>query len=185
MLKLPRKKTAQRNKAPLPKILFDVTVEDRFCRPSESDECLADGFFYVGGDGTAAAVVDVVAFAGEDADESVLDGTLQVARHVVVHVREADGHTEWLVGTISGAVRALHLRVPEVDNRGDRSVLRHIVFQNAAQAVLADGAVLALAHDAVFCHFAEPLFFVFFGDVLHGLFLCVSHLFVCKGTDLF
>ena len=60
----------------LPQILFNVFVEDWLLCPAGGEEGLADGGFDVGGDGTLAVVVLVVALAGEEADEAVLDGTL-------------------------------------------------------------------------------------------------------------
>ena len=147
----------------LPQVLFDVTVEDGFLCPAGGEEGLADGGFDVGGDGAAAAVILVVAFAGEKVNEAILDGTLQMMGHVVVHLFEAEGHTDWFVGTILGTIRVLHLRISEIDSGHDRIILGDIVLQDTAKAVFPDGAVLTLA-DNTFCrHFPEVLFFCLFG----------------------
>ena len=146
-----------------PQILIDIAVEDRFLCPAEGEEGLADGGFDVGGDGAAAVVVLVVAFAGEKVNEAILDGTLQMMGHVVVHPFEAEWHTDWFVGTILGTIRVLHLRISEIDSGHDRIILGDIVLQDTAKAVFPDGAVLTLAYDTFCRHFPEVLFFCLFG----------------------
>lgn len=141
----------------LPQVLFCVAIEGGVLRPAEGEEGVADEVLDVGGDGALGAVVLVVAFAGEEADEVVLDGALQMAGHVVVHLAEAEGHADGLVWAILGAVGLLHLRVPQVDIRDDRVVLGYIVLDDAAKTVLAEGTYLALANDAFCRHFTEFL----------------------------
>ena len=142
----------------LPQILLNIAVEDGFLSPAGGEEGLADGGFDVGGDGTAAVVVLVVAFAREEADEAVLDGTLQMMGHVVVHPAEAEGHTDGLIRAILGTIFSLHLLVPEVDAGNDKVILGDIVLEDVAQAMFPKGAVVALT-DSTFCrHFSESLF---------------------------
>ena len=116
---------------------------------------MADGGFDVGGDGALAVVVLVVALAGEDGDEAVLDSALLTVGHVVVHLLEAEGHADGVVGAIPGTACLLHLRVAEVDGRDNGIVFGHIVLEDAAQAMFADGAVLTLAYDTFCRHFSE------------------------------
>ena len=142
----------------LPQILFNVVVEDGGFCPAEGEEGLADGGFDVGGDGAAAVVVLVVALAGEKADEAVLDGTLQMMGHVVVHLFEAEGHTDRLVGAILGAIFSLHLWVSEIDTGNNKVIHGDIVLDDATKAMFHKGAVVALT-DSTFCrHFSESLF---------------------------
>ena len=61
-----------------PQVLLDVAVEDGFLRPAGGEEGLADGGSDVGCDGTASAMVLVVAFAQKETDELVLEGALQM-----------------------------------------------------------------------------------------------------------
>ena len=138
-----------------PQIFFCVGVEDGFLLPAEGEESLADGLLYIGGDGAFAVVVFVVAFAGVDADEAVLDGALEMMGHVVVHLLESEGHAHGFVGAVLRAAFALHQWIPEVDGTDDRVVLRDIVLQYTTQAMLADWAYLALADSAFRCHFSE------------------------------
>ena len=148
---------------PLPQILLDIVVEGGFLFPVEGEEGLTDGGFDVGGDGALGAVVLVVAFAGEEGDEVLLDGAGLAAGDFVVHVGEAEGHADGLIGTVLGTVLALHLRVSEIDNGGDEVLLWDIVLQVAAQAVLALGAALTFADSSFLCYFAEKVFSVHWG----------------------
>ena len=104
------------------------------------------------------AVVVVVAAAGEEADEVLLDGAGLAAGDVVVHAGEAEGHSDGFIGTVLGTVLALHSGVPEIDDGGDGILLGDIVLQDVAQAMLALGAALALADDAFSHHLAEKVF---------------------------
>lgn len=145
----------------LQQVFFDVGVEGRLLCPAVGEEGLENGGFDVGGDGAFGAVVFVVALAGKEADEAVLDGTLQMAGHVIVHLAEAEGHTDGFGRTILGTVGTLHPGVPEIDRRDKRIILWNIVLQDATQAVRPHWADLALA-DSSFCHyFSVFLFFCF------------------------
>ena len=61
-----------------PQVLLDVAVDDGFLRPAGGEEGLADGGSDVGCDGTASAMVLVVAFAQKETEGLVLDGALQM-----------------------------------------------------------------------------------------------------------
>ena len=98
----------------LQKILFCVVVEGGLLLPAEGEEGLADDLLDVGGDGPAATMIVVIAPARKEVDEAVLDGALQTARHVVVHLLEAEGHADWFVGTVVGAVRFLSHWISEI-----------------------------------------------------------------------
>lgn len=111
---------------------------------------MSDELLDVGGDGTAAAVVLVVALARETADEVVLDGSLQVVRHVVVHAFQAEGHADLLAGAVLRTAFLLHPGVAKMDGHDRGMVLGDIVLQDTAKTMLADGAMLALA-DSCFC----------------------------------
>ena len=148
-----------------------MIVEDGFLLPAEVVEDLTDDPLHIWSDGTFAAVILVVTFAREEVDEMVLDGTLQVMGHIVVHPFEADGHADRFVRAILWAVRSLHLRVSEVDIRDNGIVAGHVVFQDVSQTALADRAVLTLAYDVAFRYFTENLFSVWGWSFLHGLFL--------------
>ena len=147
----------------LPQILFDIAVEGGFLCPAEGLEGLTDGGFDGGGDGALGAVVFVIALAGEEGDEVLLDGAGLAAGDVVVHVGEAKGHADGFIGTVLGAVLVLHLGVPEIDNGYDGVLLRDIVLQYVAQAVFALGTALTLADSSFLRHFAEKVFSVHWG----------------------
>ena len=139
----------------LQKVLFCVIIEDGFLRPAGGEKGLADDLLDVGGNGTAATMIVVIAPARKEVDEAVLDGTLQTARHVVVHLLEAEGHADWFVGTVVGAICFLSHWIPEIYSRDNRIILRNIVHQDAAKAMLFHGTILTLAHSMVLRHFAE------------------------------
>ena len=139
----------------LQKILFGVVVEDGVLLPAKVVEGLADELFYIRSDGTTAVVIFVVKFPVGKVDEVILDGTLQTAWHVVVHPLEAEGHADWFDGTILGAVCFLSHWIPEIYGLDNRVILRNIVHQDAAKAVLFHGTILTLAHSIVLRHFAE------------------------------
>lgn len=148
----------------LPQVLFHIAVEGGFLLPAEGEEGLADGGFDVGGDGTATAVVFVVAFAREEGDEVVLDVACEAAGDDVVHLAEAEGHTKGFAGAVARAVVSLHPGVPEVDDGHDRVVLRDIVLQDVSKAVFAPGAAWALADATLLHHFAEKFFSCLWGS---------------------
>ena len=143
------------NSSFLPQILLNVIIEGGFLRPAGGEEGLADDLLDVGGDGAAATMIVVIAPARKEVDEVVLDGAFQTARHVVVHLLEAEGHADWFVGTVVGAVRFLSHWISEIYSRDNRIILRNIVHQDAAKAMLFHGTILTLAHSIVLSHFAE------------------------------
>lgn len=78
--------------------------------------------------------------------------------HVVVHLFEAEGHTNRFVGAILGAAFSLHLWVPKIDTGNDKVILWNIVLEDATKAMFPKGAVVALT-DSTFCrHFSESFF---------------------------
>ena len=123
-------------------ILLGVAVEDGFLMPAEVVEGLADELFYIRSDGTTAVVIFVVKFPVGKVDEVILDGTLQMAWHVVVHPLEAEGHADWFDGTIVGAVCFLSHWISEIYGLDNRVILRNIVHQDAAKAMLLHRTVL-------------------------------------------
>ena len=141
--------------------------------PAEVEEGLADELFYVRSDGTTAVVIFVVKFPVGKVDEVILDGTLQAAWHIVVHLFEADRHADRFVGTILGAVCFLGHWIPEIYGRDNRVILRNKVHQDAAKAMLLYWTFKTLAHCFVLRHFAEQFFFGLGGVGFHGLNLYV------------
>lgn len=154
----------------LQKILLGVVVEDGLLLPAEVEEGLADELFYVRSDGTTAVVIFVVKFPVGKVDEVILDGTLQMAWHVVVHPLEAEGHADWFDGTILGAVCFPGHWIPEIYGRDNRVILRNIVHQDAAKAMLLYRTIKTLAHCFVLRHFAEQFFFGLSGVGFHSSF---------------
>ena len=71
--------TSGRQGLSLQQVLFCVADEGRLLLPAEGEEGLANGGFDIGGDGTATAVVFVVALAREEGDEVVLDVACEAA----------------------------------------------------------------------------------------------------------
>ena len=140
-------------------ILFHIAVEGGVLLPAGGEEGLADDGLDVGGDGAAAIVILVVELTVEMIDEVVLDGALQMVRHVVVHLLETKRHTDGLVWAILRTVLALHLGITEVDCGDNRIILRNIVLQDAAKAMLPDGTILTLTNCSFCRHFSEFLFF--------------------------
>ena len=143
------------NSSFLPQILLNVIVEGGFLHPAGGEEGLADDLLDVGGDGAAATMIVVIAPARKEVDEVVLDGAFQTARHVVVHLLEAEGHADWFVGTVVRAICFLSHWISEIYSRDNRIILRNIVHQDAAKAMLLHGTILTLAHSIVLRHFAE------------------------------
>ena len=129
-----------------PDVVFGVGVEDGLGFPAVGLDGFADELLYVGGDGPGAVVVLVVALAGEGVDEAVLDVFRRMAGHVVIGAGKADGHAAELVVAVVGTALALHLRIREVHTIDDELALRDIVFQDVAKAMLAEGALLAVAN---------------------------------------
>ena len=80
----------------------------------------------IGGHGFVAAMVFVVALAVEVLDEKLFQGMGDTQGHVVVHLRDAEGHADWLVVAVHGTRLGLHCRIVEVDAGGEATVLRYI-----------------------------------------------------------
>ena len=68
----------------LPEILLDIIEKTGLLSPSGIDHDLADVLLYVGRQRAGAVVVLVVALAGVDGDEVMLDASLDATWHVVV-----------------------------------------------------------------------------------------------------
>ena len=68
-------------------------------------------------------MVFVVALAGVDINQVVLDGTLHTAWHVVIDRRQFDGHADDLVFAKQGTTFTLHLRIAKVDTGDIETVL--------------------------------------------------------------
>ena len=102
----------------LPKIFLDVTAEDGFLRPTVVFEGLANVALHIWRHRTGAVVIFVVAFAGIDMDEVVLDGALHPSRHIVIHGRKANRHANGLVLAEQRTTFTLHLWIIQVDTVG-------------------------------------------------------------------
>ena len=102
----------------LPEIFLDVTAEGGFLCPTIIFEGLANVALHIRRHRTGAVVIFVVAFAGINMDEVVLDGTLHPSWHVVIDSREANGHANGLVFTKQWATFTLHLWIIQVDTIG-------------------------------------------------------------------
>ena len=90
----------------------------------------------VGGERTGAVVVLVVAFAGVDVDEVVLDSTLDASRHVVIDSGKTGGYADRIILTELGAVGALRLGTVEVDAEDVKPVGWCVTGKNAVEAML-------------------------------------------------
>ena len=115
---LPKKTVSIFSFYKLPKIFFNVAVEVGLLCPAVVFESLADVAFHIRRHGTSAIVVFVVALAGINMDEVVLDGTFHPSWHVVIDSREANGHANGLVFTKQWATFTLHLWIIQVDTVG-------------------------------------------------------------------
>ena len=120
-----------------------------FVCPAVGLKGLADITLDVGSEGTGAVVVFVIAFAGVDVDEVVLDGFLYAGWHVVIDGVKADWHTDGLIIAIHRTVGALHLGIVEVDAVGESAVFRNIGSKDATETVLAKRAGRRVAYTIV------------------------------------
>ena len=148
----------------LPHIGLDVAVEVGLLGDAVGQEELADICFDIGGDGTRAVAVAVIAGAGELADEVALDDALLPVGHVVTEPGETNRHATDLVAAIHGALLRLHLRIVEVDAVRHEAVLRRIVAEDRAEAVLMKRAPLAVADDILLGFLPEDLLFRWLRD---------------------
>ena len=133
----------------LPQVFLDVFEKTGFACPAIRLEGLSDITLDVGSEGTGAVVVFVIAFAGVDVDEVVLDGFLYAGRHVVIDSVEADRHTDGLIIAVHRTVVTLHLRIVEVDAVGESAVFRNIGGKDATETVLAKRAGRRVAYTIV------------------------------------
>jgi len=99
----------------LPHIGLDVAVEVGLLGDAVALQELADVRFNIGGDGTGAVAMAVIARVGEPTHQITLDDPLLPARHVVVEPGESDGHATYLVAAIHGTFRGLRLWMPQID----------------------------------------------------------------------
>jgi len=157
----------------LPDVILGVAGELGFLGPAEVEEGLADVLLYIGGDGTGAVVVFVVAFAGIGGDKTGLDGPFYTGRHVKVQLLQSDGHTAWLIIAVRRTGVALHLGMVEVNTRDDVDVVRGVTAEDGAQTVCTEGTGGAVAYDVGLGFLAEKLFFCLWGLFFHSLSVIV------------
>ena len=143
----------------LPQILFDVVHEPWLFGPAKVLKDLADVTFDIGGHGAGAVVVLVIAFAGVNIDEMVLDGALNATRHVVIDGGEARRHTDGLILAELGTVGALHLGIVEVDTMDVNPVCGFVTAENAVKTMLTKRTNGAVAYFIVVGLRCEDLFF--------------------------
>ena len=87
-------------------------------------------------------MVFVVTLAVEVVDKVLLQRMGNTLGHVVVHLRDAERHTYWIVVAVHRTRLGLHLRIVEVDAVADAAVFRRIGTQQPAQAVFPQAAGL-------------------------------------------
>ena len=145
-------------------------------RPAVGFEGLADVTLYIRRHGTSAIVVFVVAFAGIDMDEMVLDGTLHPTRHVVIDGKKSYGHADRLILAEQRTTFTLHLRIVQVDTVGINPVFRFVTGKDTVETVLTKGADRAIADAVVICFLCK--------DLLSGLWGLVYFLHIaCKVNE--
>ena len=132
-------------------------MESGLLRPTVGFEGLADVTLYIGRHGTRTIVVFIVALAGIDMDEVILDGTLHPARHVVIDGKKSDGHADRLILAEQRTTFTLHLRIVQVDTVGINSVFGLVTNKNTVEAVLTKGADRAIADAVVICFLCKGL----------------------------
>ena len=86
--------------------------------PTIGFEGLANVALHIRRHRTRTVVVFVVAFAGIDIYEVVLDGALHSTRHIVIDRGKANRHTDGLVLTEQRTTFTLHLWIIQVDTIG-------------------------------------------------------------------
>ena len=143
----------------LPQVVLDVGVELQGLIPAEVAGGAAYVLLVVGQGGAVAAVVFVVALAVEVGDEVMLQCAFYTGRHVVIHVREAEGHADGLVVAVQWAGLCLCLWVVEVDAARKSALVREVVAEDAAETVLTERTCLCVADTVVrVCFQREDLF---------------------------
>ena len=113
---------------------------------------------HVGCEGTGAVMILVIAFAGVDVDEVVLDGAFNPARHVVIDGGKAGRHAYGLVFAELRTIGTLHIGVVEVDAEDVYPVLWRVAAEDAMETMLTEGADGAVAYLIVFRFFGKDLF---------------------------
>lgn len=142
----------------LPQIFFDIAGEIGLLSPTVIYDGLADVTLYIGRQWTGAVMVLVVAFAGINIDEVVLDGTLYATGHIVIDGGESDGQTNGLIITVLWTIFSLHLGIKQVDASDIDSILGFITGKNTVEAMLTKRASFTEANGVVVCLFCEDLF---------------------------
>ena len=135
-------------------------------------EGLTDVALDIGRKGTSAVVIFVVAFAGIDMDEVVLDGTLHPAWHVIIDSKETDGHADGLILAEQRTILTLHLWIVQVDTVDINSVFGFVISKDAVEAVLAKGTDRAIADAVTICFLCKYLLSGLWGLVLLLHSLC-------------
>lgn len=131
----------------LPHVGLDVAVKVGLLGDAVGFEELADIRFDIGGDGTGAFAVLIVARARQVFDEVGLDDALLPTWHVVAEPGEADGHPTDLVAAIEVTLFRLYLWTVEVDAGGDRTAFWHVMAEDRTEAVLTEWALFAVADE--------------------------------------
>ena len=156
----------------LPQIFLDIAVEGGFLRPAVGFEGLTDITLHIWRHGTGAVVVLVIAFAGIDMDEVVLDGTLHTARHVIIDSEEPDGHADGFILAEQRTIFTLHLRIVQVDTICINSVFGFVTGKNTMEAVFTKGADRTIADAIVICLLCKDLLSGFGGLVFFRHIAC-------------
>ena len=176
----------------LPQIFLDIVEEAGFFSPPGIDHDLADVLLYVGRQRAGAVVVFIVALAGVDGDEVMLDASLYAAWHVVVDGGEAAGHAYRFVVTVLWTVSTLQLWIVKVDGMHEEAFLGRIAGKEAAQTVLSQRTNGAVAYIVMVCLLCKYLLTgpegVFFLCHICCVILCaklVNTFDICKFFFLF
>lgn len=103
-------------------------------------------------------MVLVVAFAGVDIDEVVLDGALNTSRHVVIDGGKTDRHADRLILAELWTVGALHLGIVEVDTVDVNPVCGFVTAEYAVKTMLTKRTNGAVAYFIVVGLRCEDLF---------------------------
>ena len=142
----------------LPQKLFDVAHEPWLLCPAKVLKDLADVTFDIGRHGAGAVVVLVVALAGVDIDEVVLDGALNTSRHVVIDGGKTGRHADGFILAELWTVGALHLGIVEVNAVDVNSVCGFVTADNAVKTMLTKRTNGAVAYFIVVSFRCEDLF---------------------------
>ena len=124
-------------------------MEGGLLRPAVGFEGLANVAFHIGCHGTGAIMVLVIALAGIDMDEVVLNGTLHTAWHIIIDSGDTNRHANGLVLAEQRTILTLHLRVVQVDTVGIYPVFRFVTGKYTMETMLTKGADRAIADTVV------------------------------------